>query len=225
MGTVFDAAALLGSNYTYNWQPGPDTSTITFAQNGMYQLRVTDQYGCFTKKALNVTLAAPGDAGFSTAQVDNSSTWSFVPNDPNADSYLWNFGDGNSSTEQNPQHHYAALGTYLVTLTTEDAVGCPAQTTQQSVPFLFSSASNLADLQGFVYPNPFQEKLQLEFAQPLPESLELSLVNELGQTLRTHTLPGGTAQFNWSTEQLPAGWYSLRMVMGDAVWVVKVLRK
>jgi hypothetical protein len=33
------------------------------------------------------------------------------------DSWFWNFGDGNSSTAQNPSHTYAAPGLYLVTLT------------------------------------------------------------------------------------------------------------
>ena len=36
--------------------------------------------------------------------------------------YAWSFGDGNQSTEQNPQHAYAAAGTYTVTLNTDDGV-------------------------------------------------------------------------------------------------------
>lgn len=37
----------------------------------------------------------------------------------NATSYAWDFGDGNSSTSENPTHTYAAEGTYTVTLTAE----------------------------------------------------------------------------------------------------------
>ena len=38
-------------------------------------------------------------------------------------SYDWDFGDGNSSTNQNPTHVYAAEGTYNVTLTVADGEG------------------------------------------------------------------------------------------------------
>ncbi len=38
-------------------------------------------------------------------------------------SWLWNFGDGNTSTDQNPQHTYAAPGTYSVTLTATNEYG------------------------------------------------------------------------------------------------------
>lgn len=42
----------------------------------------------------------------------------FTDQSVGATSWLWNFGDGNTSTLQNPLHNYAALGTYTVTLTT-----------------------------------------------------------------------------------------------------------
>ncbi|MGK0364544.1 MAG: PKD repeat protein [Saprospiraceae bacterium] len=41
----------------------------------------------------------------------------FMSTSVNADMYEWNFGDGNTSTEQNPTHIYTQLGDYTVTLT------------------------------------------------------------------------------------------------------------
>lgn len=38
--------------------------------------------------------------------------------------YLWDFGDGGSSTEQNPQHLYPNVGNYPVTLTIRTTHGC-----------------------------------------------------------------------------------------------------
>ena len=38
--------------------------------------------------------------------------------------FEWDFGDGNSSTEENPSHNYEVDGTYIVTLTLTDSRGC-----------------------------------------------------------------------------------------------------
>ncbi len=40
----------------------------------------------------------------------------------NATSYLWDFGDGNTSTEKDPVHSYFAVGNYNVTLTASDGI-------------------------------------------------------------------------------------------------------
>lgn len=52
--------------------------------------------------------------------------------DGNITSWLWDFGDGNTSNEQNPSHQYGTWGIYFVTLTVTDDVGQP-DTTQQIV--------------------------------------------------------------------------------------------
>ena len=43
-------------------------------------------------------------------------------------SWLWSFGDGGTSTLQNPSHSYAAAGSYNVTLTTTNGLGSDGET-------------------------------------------------------------------------------------------------
>ncbi len=45
--------------------------------------------------------------------------------------WFWNFGDGNTSTLQNPTHSYPTTGNYTVQLTVDDGLGCSRSTTQQ----------------------------------------------------------------------------------------------
>ncbi|MBM2813623.1 MAG: autotransporter-associated beta strand repeat-containing protein [Ignavibacteria bacterium] len=47
--------------------------------------------------------------------------------------YLHTFGDGQTSTSQNPTHIYAAIGTYTETVTVTDGLGSTAQATTQVV--------------------------------------------------------------------------------------------
>lgn len=50
-------------------------------------------------------------------------TVQFVDHSPYAASWSWNFGDGQTSSEQNPSHTYSGAGTYSVTLTVHDSSG------------------------------------------------------------------------------------------------------
>jgi PKD repeat protein len=50
-----------------------------------------------------------------TAAVNTAIT--FTNSSTNATSYLWSFGDGNSSAEMNPSHTYTTAGTFTVLLT------------------------------------------------------------------------------------------------------------
>ncbi|MDY9927291.1 PKD domain-containing protein, partial [Methanosarcina sp.] len=47
----------------------------------------------------------------------------FTDTSKNATSWKWNFGDGESSTEQNPTHNYRTVGNYTVTLTVTNEYG------------------------------------------------------------------------------------------------------
>jgi PKD repeat protein len=55
-----------------------------------------------------------GQSDLSVAFTDQSTP------QPSITSRLWDFGDGNTSTSQNPTHNYTVAGTYSVTLTVSD---------------------------------------------------------------------------------------------------------
>ena len=97
----------------------------------------------------------------------------FTDNSQNADSWNWNFGDGNTSTLQNPPSHiYYSPGTHTVTLTVENSNGTNSTSTtinvsQQSIPILPVAAFTASPLNGIdaincsVY-RQFTKRRQLE---------------------------------------------------------------
>lgn len=58
-------------------------------------------------------------------------SFTFTDQSVGADTWLWSFGDGTTSTLQNPTHTYADTGNYIITLTvTNLASGCDHRTSQ-----------------------------------------------------------------------------------------------
>jgi PKD repeat protein len=59
-------------------------------------------------------------------------------------SWRWDFGDGESSTEQNPQHTYTSPGTYIVSLTATNAAGSNTSAGIERINVVASSATPLS---------------------------------------------------------------------------------
>ena len=60
-----------------------------------------------------------------TASCLDGNVFSFVNTSINSASCLWDFGDGATSTLQNPNHTYLTAGNHTLKLITYDAYGCP----------------------------------------------------------------------------------------------------
>ena len=96
-----------------------NTVGIYFWNDANVEVRLDD----FTIE-IGVAGAVPPSPGFSSAQSQtNYLEYTFSNTSANAVSYEWNFGDGNTSTEESPTHVYATPDVYTVTLTATSAEG------------------------------------------------------------------------------------------------------
>jgi PKD repeat protein len=123
---------------TYNWTFGDGATSVsqnpshTFTSTGTYDVKliVTDSLGCKSTliKTGYIQAGSSGAAYTPPPPTSGCSPLSaqFNDNTPGATSWLWNFGDGNSSNLQNPSHTYTSNGIYTVSLTTSNGgAGCP----------------------------------------------------------------------------------------------------
>ena len=113
--------------YTYNWTGSSGTgSQITGLGDGTYCVTVTDGNGCSVGDcAIVETTAVPPVADFTVDQTSacGSIAVQFTDNSQYATSWLWTFGDGNTSTAQNPAHTYSTPGNYTVSLKVTNSTG------------------------------------------------------------------------------------------------------
>ncbi|MFN0037419.1 MAG: PKD domain-containing protein, partial [Saprospiraceae bacterium] len=118
---TFTNASANASSYFWDFGDG-NTSTQqnpahTYANCDTYTVTLTSTNMCGTATSTaSVTVGNGSPSAIFTSNV-NGLTAIFSNTSANAVSYLWDFGDGNTSTQQNPAHTYANCDTYTVTLT------------------------------------------------------------------------------------------------------------
>ena len=146
-----------GPNYPYEEESGIFTIIVSSAGPEyyyyFYDLEVKTP-GCVSEP-VEVLAEVTGEAAFTFESEEN--TVSFFDNSPDANSWSWNFGDGNTSNEQNPVHTYAEPGTYTVTLIVND--GCSI-TEEINVNTLSTEEGNAEGIA--LYPNPASDRLFIE---------------------------------------------------------------
>lgn len=64
------------------------------------------------------------DYAWLSSQTEKGDPIKFFNTTDEAVSYIWDFGDGSTSSEYQPQHEYSEEGIYYVTLTAENSQGC-----------------------------------------------------------------------------------------------------
>lgn len=71
----------------------------------------------------------PPAASFSSTETEDYLTYTFGNTSSSATDYVWDYGDGNTSTGVDGENTYTAEGTYTITLTATDKLGVASVTT------------------------------------------------------------------------------------------------
>ena len=123
-----------GSGATsYYWSFGDGTFSSQhypwhhYSQSGNFYacLSIVDSAGATCNWCDTIHIAPPPGchANFYHYSLANPDSVHFYPTGSGATSYYWNFGDGTTSTQQNPWHHYLQPGNYYACLAIVDSSG------------------------------------------------------------------------------------------------------
>ncbi|WP_019388861.1 PKD domain-containing protein, partial [Algibacter luteus] len=93
----------------------------------------------------NVNNIQPNTLFTTTTSADDTMSFVFRSYSTDAESYLWDFGDGNTSTEENPNYTYEEGGLYTVTLTTISSDGLEASDSSDVAPIFLDFNFTIID--------------------------------------------------------------------------------
>lgn len=123
--------------FQYTWSSGTtsgiNNELMMTDQEGLVTLEVLDAQGCTANFSLNIDFPELGDPDYDISsfgflnfgvysiqdpiEFTNTATGDYV-------SFLWDFGDGSFSAEENPVHTYFNVGSYIVTQSVTYPFGC-----------------------------------------------------------------------------------------------------
>lgn len=180
-----------------------NSSSSTAAPNDnyfyFYNLQVREPR-CVSPK--DTATAVPVSSYFT--YTDNSNTFTFTDGSAGATSWLWNFGDGTTSTQQNPVHTYPNGNAYTVTLTINGG-SCTSTQIINGVLGINNPTTNKPMVT--LMPNPANSWAQLNLDQAATEDLTIQVSGVDGRILQTATLKQGITEFTLNLEQLPSAVY------------------
>ncbi|HET6990195.1 MAG TPA: nidogen-like domain-containing protein, partial [Bacteroidia bacterium] len=123
---------------SYSWTPAAGLNnpnianpTATPTVTTTYTCTVTNAIGCTATDVATVTIAPSPTSSFVSLPASNLPDSTFFFTDLSTGGvvgWMWDFGDGNTSTQQNPTHTYSIAGVYHVCLITTNILGCPDST-------------------------------------------------------------------------------------------------
>jgi PKD repeat protein len=139
-----------------------------------------------------------------------------------ATEWHWNFGDGQTSSEQNPTHAYALPGEYTITLVSKNNAGCESTSTLNVL--VVQTTGLEGDISKYIQisPNPSEGKFIISLAESLSNvEWDIQITNLLGQKVYKYSTNSQQATVDLSTYN--RGQYIIRIKSGNQVITRKLI--
>lgn len=187
-----------GSNAVDTLTSGSGNTSHTYNNQGTYSIKLTvfDDFGCYdTIVKPNAILITNPKASFNASDTLKCASNNIQFNNTSSGvnlNYLWNFGNGVTSTSRNPQQSYSSAGQYSVQLNVVDLFGC----TDSLLKPLYITIANSA----------------AKFAFTIGDSIGLCypyLVEVTNQSLNTQSISWSFGDGGFSNLNAPSHFYNL----------------
>lgn len=131
--------------------------------------------------------------------------FSFSNQSQNAVSYLWDFGDGNTAVSRDPRYQYGLPGSYRVTLTVMNGIGC---TDSSSLAWLIVVPDKVLRIPNAFSPNGdgINDRWEIDGLRGIP-GCQVEIFNRWGQPVYQSIGYERPWDGTWKGKQSPTGTY------------------
>jgi PKD repeat protein len=212
--TFTDASA--GTVNSWHWDFGDGNTstqqnpTHTYASPGTYNVCLITSNGCAEADTTCQPLTICGQltTAFTTTSIED--TLYAMDQTTGAVTWLWDFGDGNTSTLQNPSHQYfVGGGSYVVCLSTTDVCGNTDSVCQTVTIIVTDVNGNNASVISGTFPNPVNDLLNISFGNNL-RNAQLEIIDPTGKIVAKMENVSGT-KLSMNVGEFSAGIYLVRV--------------
>jgi len=147
----------------------------------------------------------------------------------NAGSWSWDFGDGNTSSLQNPSHTYTSPDTYPVCLTSTSACSSDSICISVTIQTVGIEQSETEKIK--LFPNPTDGLLTVELPSEATRELTFIVYNMLGEVvynarkrdIEHSSASGNQISYNIDLQYLSDGAYLMQIIMGDKMHMEEIV--
>ncbi|MBK9451809.1 MAG: T9SS type A sorting domain-containing protein [Bacteroidetes bacterium] len=209
----------------YLWSDGSTSQQLTATASGTYSVTATSAAGCMRSDTIQLAFSDLS-AGIDMLATTICRGVPFPFQDfstGNPTSWLWDFGNGNLSVNQNPTTVYMAGGTFVVNLEVSDGL-CVDDTSVTVLVEVCTGIENDATSGPNAYPIPANDWLFLDGLENIQEDLKLTIFDLSGRIIETFTVQEGNAQkIHIEVKAWPDGVYFAHLKGNNMDWKQKFM--
>lgn len=226
---IFENTSAGGLNFFWDFGDGTtstaDNPSHLYTNTGTYTVKLIafDSTSCnkVDSTFFTITVVAIPVANFSFGPVppQENTPVQFTNQSLGATSYIWYFGDGDSTTEVNPQHLFNATGTYDVCLVAINSAGC-SDTTCLPVSALINP---LLDVPSAFTPGQFGVNSIVKVKGFGIKEMQWNIFNRWGQKVFESSNPsnGWNGYYKGKLQPMDVYTYTLDVIFSDGKKVRK----
>ena len=197
------------------WSNGEITNQ-TQVPGGTYFIQVVDSNGC-SSQSLDFIVHEETEIIANFEQNISEFTVDFMNTSTNGETYLWNFGDTETSTEENPSHTYTIEDSYEVELLVNN-MDCSDKIIKEIVIMIDDVQNYNSDIH--LYPNPTSSNFYIEF-DGISSIKNLQIRDITGRLFKSKQLRTSNNQI-YIQADFEAGMYFVTMEFQDQIISKKI---